>query len=265
MSGFMGMPSGTSGGVGGETARLALLWRRYLALAVLVLGLLVFFAFDFDRYVTYEFLHDRRMWLARQVADHFVLSGLIFLGGYALAVAFSLPASMFLSIVGGLMFGEWLGTLYSVIGATIGATVLFVVAKSTVGDHLRARAGPWLAGFERGFREHALSYLLVLRMILIFPFWMINLVPAFLGVSLRIYVAGTFFGIIPGSFIYNLAGAGLGESLIAEHAIAAGEVFNGQFVGALAGLIVMVLLPVAYRAWKSRSGQRCRPSERARR
>lgn len=230
----------------------AISWQRALPLAVVALGLTAFFAFDFNSYITYDALHARRMWLDEMVRAHFILCGAAFLFCYAAAVAFSVPASMFLSITGGLLFGEWLGTLYSVVGATAGATILFAIAKSAVGDPLRRRAGPWLGRLEAGFADNAISYLLVLRMILIFPFWIINLVPAFLGVSLRVYAVGTFFGIIPGTFIYSLAGAGLGESLTSETAINAGDIFNGQVVGALAGLILMALLPVFYRTWRQR-------------
>lgn len=235
-----------------EPWRSAWTWHRCVPTAVLILGLAAFFIFDFDRFVTYEALHTRRMWLAGQIESHFLASGLVFVLIYTAAVAFSVPSSMFLTIAGGLLFGEWLGTVLSVIGATLGATALFSVAKSAIGDPLRRRAGPWLGRFETGFRQNAMSYLLVLRMILIFPFWIINLVPAFLGVSTRTYVFATFFGIIPGTFVYSLAGAGLGETLTADHAISAGEIFNGQVLGALCGLILMALSPVAYRSWKVR-------------
>lgn len=227
--------------------------RRLIPLVVLVLGLLVFFLLEFDRFITYEFLHDRRMWLADQVEAHFVASGLVFLIGYAAAVAFSLPVSMFLTVTGGLLFGEWLGAFYSVTGATLGAAILFSIAKSAIGDPLRARAGPWRARLEAGFQQNAVSYLLVLRMILIFPFWIVNLVPAFFGISLRSYVVATYIGIIPGTFIYSLAGAGLGETLVSNTAIPFPEIFNIQIIGALAGLILMALAPVAFRWWRSRS------------
>jgi len=241
----MDMPRGNNGS--------ALTWRRLLPLVVPVLGLLAFFLFDFDRFVTYEELHRRRMWLADQVEVHSLVASIVFLFGYAVAVAFSLPVSMFLSIAGGLLFGQWLGTVYSVTGATLGAAILFTIAKSAIGDPLRARAGPWLHRLETGFRQNAVSYLLVLRMIVIVPFWIVNLVPAFLGVSLRHYVLATYIGIIPGTFIYSLAGAGIGETLVSDSAIAMSEIFNVQIVGALIGLILMALAPVVLRWWKSRA------------
>jgi len=241
----MDMPRGKKGA--------ALTWRRLLPLTVPVLGLLVFFIFDLDRFVTYEELHRRRMWLADQVEVHSLAAGIVFLFGYAAAVAFSLPVSMFLSIAGGLLFGQWLGTVYSVSGATLGAAILFTIAKSAIGDPLRVRAGPWLHRLEAGFQQNAVSYLLVLRLILIFPFWIVNLVPAFLGVSLRQYVLATYIGIIPGTFIYSLAGAGVGETLVSDRAIAMSDIFNVQIVGALIGLILMVLAPVVFRWWKSRA------------
>ena len=114
------------------------------------------------------------MWLADQVQVHSLVDGIVFLFGYAVAVTFLPPVSMFLSIAGGLLFGQWLGTVYSVTGATLGAALLFTIAKSAIGDPPRTRAGPWLHRLEVGFWQNAVSYLLVLRMIVIAPFWIVN-------------------------------------------------------------------------------------------
>jgi len=157
-----------------------------------------------------------------------------------------------LTITGGFLFGSIVATVLVVVAATLGATLVFLIARSALGDPLRARAGPFLQRMEAGFQEDAFNYLLVLRLIPIFPFWIVNLVPAFLGVPLRTYVLGTSIGIIPGSFVFASVGAGLGSVLDSGQAFSPASVLTPQVVIALVGLALLALLPVAYRKWKGR-------------
>jgi uncharacterized membrane protein YdjX (TVP38/TMEM64 family) len=105
---------------------------------------------------------------------------------------------------------------------------------------------------EEGFRQDALSYLLVLRLIPIFPFWLVNIVPAFLGVPLGTYVLGTFVGIIPGSFVYASVGNGLGAVFDAGGTPDLGIIFEPAILLPIVGLAVLALLPIAYRRFKAR-------------
>ena len=117
-----------------------------------------------------------------------------------------------LSITGGFLFGAIWGTVHIVLSATLGATLLFLIAKTSLGNLLRATAGVVAKDAGR-VQENALSYLLVLRLVPLFPFFVVNLVPAFLGVALSTYILGTFIGIIPGAFVYASVGAGTREPL----------------------------------------------------
>jgi uncharacterized membrane protein YdjX (TVP38/TMEM64 family) len=225
---------------------------RLLPVVLLLAGLILFFVLDLDHYVTFETIREQRHWLTSQVTEFGIFAVMVFVVAYGVAVAFSLPVGLLFSLTGGFLFGEWLGTLYSVIGATLGATVLFMVARSALGDPLRERAGPWLSKVERGFADNALSYLLVLRLIVVFPFWVVNLVPAFLGVPLGTYVLGTFIGVIPGAFVINLAGAGLGAIFDTGEAFSPANVFTPEIIGALAGLAILALLPALRGRWKAR-------------
>ena len=139
-------------------------------------------------------------------------------------------------------------------GATAGATIVFLIARSALGETLRAKAGPRIRRMEEGFRADALSYLLVLRLIPLFPFWLVNIVPAFLGVPVRTYVLGTFIGIIPGSFVYASVGNGLGAVFEAGGTPDLGIIFEPAILLPIVGLAVLALLPVAYR--KVRVGKR---------
>ncbi|CAN0583994.1 unnamed protein product, partial [Laminaria digitata] len=143
---------------------------RIIPLGLLAAGLAAFFAFDLNQYISLDALKENRELLQSWVADYGTLSALVFAGIYALAVAFSIPGAVFITIAGGFMFGPYLGTVYVVTGATIGAVGVFLAAKYAVGDLLRAKAGPAIKRMEAGFRENELSYLLILRLVPLFPF-----------------------------------------------------------------------------------------------
>ncbi|HEX7006901.1 MAG TPA: VTT domain-containing protein, partial [Alphaproteobacteria bacterium] len=144
------------------------------------------------------------------------------------------------------------GTVFAVIGATAGATVLFLAARTALGETLRARAGPALKRMEDGFRRNGLSYLLVLRLVPIFPFWLVNLVPAFLNVPLRVYLLGTFVGIIPGTAVFAGVGNGLGALLAECRMPDLGVVFRPEILLPLLALAALALVPVLYRRWQAR-------------
>ncbi len=226
--------------------------RRFLPLLVLALAIIVVFASGLHEYLSFEALREHRETLLQLVADNAVVAPLAFILIYAGVIALSIPGGAVLTIASGFLFGIWLGSLYVVIGATAGATAVFLIAKTALGDALRAKAGPWLQRMEAGFQENALNYLLVLRLIPIFPFWLVNLVPAFLGVGLGTYVVGTFFGIIPGSLVFASVGNGLGSVFDAGETPDLGIIFKPEIIGPIIGLALLALLPVAYRKFKRR-------------
>jgi uncharacterized membrane protein YdjX (TVP38/TMEM64 family) len=121
-----------------------------------------------------------------------------------------------------------------------------------VGDVLRTKAGPAVPKLEAGFREHALSYLLVLRLIPIVPFWLVNLVPALVGVPLRTFFVGTALGIIPGSLVYTCVGNGLGVVIDQGETPDLGIIFEPEILMPLLGLALLALSPVFYRRLKER-------------
>ena len=138
------------------------------------------------------------------------------------------------------------------IGATIGATILFLVAKTALGDPLRQRFAAQIKAMEEGFRANAFSYLLLLRLVPLFPFWLVNLAAAFTGVSAVTFIVTTFVGIIPGAFVFASIGNGLnalfeaGEqpdlSLLAL-------LSDSRFYVPIIGLAVLSLIPIVYRAF----------------
>ena len=226
--------------------------KRWLPLAVLVAGLVLFFALGGQRYVSFATLRQHHEELHHFVAANGLAAGLCFVLAYALITAFSLPGGAVMTVFGGYVFSTYLATGYVVIGATAGATILFLIARSTLGAVLRARAGPFLQKMEAGFRENALSYLLVLRLVPLFPFWLVNLVPAFLGVPLRTYVIGTLLGIIPGTFVYASLGGGIDEVLDTGREPDFDIIFDAKFLRPIILLALLALLPVVYKRLKAR-------------
>jgi uncharacterized membrane protein YdjX (TVP38/TMEM64 family) len=168
----------------------------------------------------------------------------LFVLAYAACTALSLPTGLLLSTLGGFLFGAGWGGLCNLVGATLGATVVFLAAKTVLGDALRARAGPFLQKLEAGFREDGLSYMLVLRLVPLFPFWLVNLAPAFLGVRLSTFIVGTFVGIIPGAFVYASVGTGLGAILESGGTPDGSALLQPRVLLPIVGLVVLALIPV---------------------
>jgi uncharacterized membrane protein YdjX (TVP38/TMEM64 family) len=219
-------------------------WLRRLApVAVLLALLIAFFAFGLDRYFTFESLKAHRVELQAFVARNLVLAILLYVVGYAVLTAASLPIATLVTLVGGFLFGAVAGTALTVVGATAGATVVFLIA-------LRAR--PYIGRMEEGFARNAWSYMLFLRLMPIFPFFAVNIVPAFLGVKTRIYVVTTFIGIIPGTAVFNIVGAGLGSIFDSGEAFTLSSVVTPEIVIGLAGLALLALAPAVLRHCRGR-------------
>jgi len=241
----------TSGAPAPETKAA---WRRFLPLAVLLAGLALFFGLGLNEYVTLDTLKENREALTAWVGANLVLALAVYVTVYTLATAFSLPTGALLTLTGGFLFGTWVGGLFTVIGATAGATLVFLAAKTALAGMLRAKAGSAVQKMEEGFRENAFSYLLVLRLVPLFPFFLVNLAPAFLGVSLRTYVTATFLGIIPGTFVYASVGNGLGAVFAAGDEPDLGIIFQAEVLGPILALAALSLVPVIYKKIKDRRG-----------
>ncbi|HWK45102.1 MAG TPA: VTT domain-containing protein [Stellaceae bacterium] len=233
--------------------RLGSIATRLLPLGLLAIGLAVFFGFGLQRYLTFHSLARNRAWLGEAVAQHGVLALAIYMLIYTTVVALSVPGGVILTLTGGFLFGTVTGTIATVISATLGATLLFVTARAGIGDHLRRRAGPMLGRFEAGFRRNAFSYLLMLRLLPLVPFFLINLLPAFLGVPLRTYVLATLLGIIPAVLVFASIGNGLGAVFDAGQMPDLSIFSKPSIAGPLLGLALLALLPVIYQHWRRRS------------
>jgi len=227
--------------------------RRLAPVAVIVAVAVAFFAFGLDEYVSFEVIRENHAELKAFVGDNLLIAALAYVAIYAAIVAASVPGALVMTITGGFMFGTLLGTGLTVFGATLGATGIFLIARSALGDILRRKAGGALSKMADGFRDDAFNYLLVLRLIPVFPFFIVNLAPAFLGVQLRTFIAATFIGIAPGTFVYSSVGAGLGSVFARGEEFSAAGILTPEIITALVGLAVLAIIPVLYkRFWAGR-------------
>ncbi|MGI9501435.1 MAG: TVP38/TMEM64 family protein [Geminicoccaceae bacterium] len=246
------MANGTNEATGNGQGSLI---KRLLPVVVLVAAAIGVFASGLHNYLTFDSLREHRETLLSLVDQHTALAPLVFIAIYAVATAMSLPGGLILTIGGGFLFGTWLGGLYVIIGATLGATIIFLIAKTALGDMLKQKAGPWVAKMEAGFKENEFSYMLILRLVPLFPFWLVNLVPAFLGVSLSTYVIATFVGIIPGSFAYASAGNGLGAVFDQGGAPGLEILADPKVWGPMVALVALALVPIIYKRFSGKNSE----------
>ncbi len=257
---------------GESAAASGVILRRWAPLAVLAAIMAGVFAMGWHRYLSLETVALNYEQLRGLISANLWLSMLIYVLGYVVLVALSLPGALVLTISGGLLFGWQISATITVIAATLGAAILFVIVKTSFGATLADKAGPFVARLRDGFHANALSYLLFLRLVPVFPFFIVNLVPALLGVPLRTFLIGTGFGIIPGTLAYALVGAGLGSVIEAQNAshaaCLAGQpadpaaacpytidiqaLVTAELIYAGIALGIVALIPVLLKAWSNR-------------
>ena len=218
--------------------------RRLPLLAILVVAAVG--AFTLRDYLSFETLSENRESLISFRDANYLLTVLVFIAVYVVIVAFSLPGATIATLTGGFLFGVFPGALFNVTAATIGATLIFLAARMGAGDRLAARLDASegrVRKLREGLRENELSVLFLLRLVPAVPFFVANLLPALVGVSLGRFVLTTFFGIIPGGVVYTWVGAGLGEVFERGETPDLGIIFEPQILGPLLALCALAALP----------------------
>jgi uncharacterized membrane protein YdjX (TVP38/TMEM64 family) len=172
-----------------------------------------FFALGGNQWFSLEFIKENRDRLIEFTERHYLLMLLASASLYVASTAFSIPGGAILSLTMGLLFGRWLGTLVTVIASTLGALLVFLAARFVFADLARAKLSksPMATKIVKGFEGDAFRYLLFLRLVPLFPFWLVNLAPAVTNITARTYFLATLIGVIPGSFVYVNLGQALGE------------------------------------------------------
>mgnify|MGYP001766001514 CR=1 FL=1 len=237
-------------------------WIGLMGLAGAVMWLGLGGVFDLEAILRH------RATLVDLVDRHFAAAAVLFLLAYIVVVGFALPMTLVMTLLGGWLFGALWGSVLTAVAATTGAIALFVLARGLLHDHFVRSSGPLMNRLRAGFHAEAASYLLILRLAPVFPFFVVNLASALLGARLSTYIWTTFFGILPGTVAYTLAGAGFGAVLEQEAArltacaaagtgpclarLEAGALVSRQVLVALAALAGVTALSILARRWLRR-------------
>ena len=225
--------------------------RKWLLPAILALGLIMFFSSGLHTYLSFERLAadygDIKAYILANQLQSYILFFLIYMG----AVAFSLPIASLLTISGGALLG-WPAAALILVAATAGAAIVFMAAKTILAGFLSQKAGPFLARLEAGFSRDAFSYLLALRLVPVAPFWVVNIVPALVGMRLSTFVIGTFIGIMPGTFVYIYVARGFDHILAQGKTPDLSTLSDIKIIGPLVALGCLALVPSFVRYLKAR-------------
>jgi len=231
-----------------ETEEKKSLLKRLLPLGVIGGALGAFFVLGGPEYVSLEYLEQQRAVLSGYVQDNFLMAMGGFILLYAILVGISFPGAGFLSIFGGFLFGTFTGGFGNVIGATIGACAIYAAVKFALGDSMAKKMGPYMEKFETGLKQNELSYLFILRLVPLFPFFVVNVIPALFDVKFRNYLLSTLFGIIPGSLVYASIGASAGAIFDQGDELSLkGAMTEPNVLFAVTGLIALSLVPIIYK------------------
>ncbi len=224
---------------------------RYLPLIVISLVAVVG-AFTLRDYLSFNALRDNHEALIAFRDSNYVLAALGFMAAYMVIVAFSLPGATIATLAGGFLFGIFPGVLFNVTGATLGAVIIFLAAQWGLGERLKARMDAsegMVAKIKKGIDENQWSMLFFIRLVPAVPFFVANLIPAFLGVPLFRFAVSTFLGIIPGALVYTSVGSGLGAVFASDDSPDLGIIFAPHILFHILGLCALSLLPVALKTF----------------
>lgn len=230
----------------------ARIWLRRLPILV-ILAAAVLGAIAFRDTLSFETLARHRDDLLAFRDAHYLWAVFGFLAAYVTIVAFSLPGGTVATLAGGFLFGLFPGVLYNVAGAGTGAVLVFLAARSGFGDALAQKlqaAGGKAAKLQAALRQNEWSVLFLMRLVPLVPFFIANLIPAFVGISLTRFAVSTFIGIIPGALVFTSVGSGLGEVFARGEAPDLGIIFTPPVLFPLLGLAALAALPMVMRALK---------------
>jgi uncharacterized membrane protein YdjX (TVP38/TMEM64 family) len=225
------------------------LFRRLLPLILLAVAFAAIWWSGLASELTWAGLARNQALLAGWVDAHPLLAGAAYIVLYAVSTALSLPQGALLTLSGGLLFGAVIGTVLAVTGATAGAIALFLAARSALGASMEKRGGATMGKLRDALRKDGFSYLLAIRLLPLFPFWLVNLAASVCGMRLGPFALATFLGIIPATFVFASIGAGVGSVLAAGGTPNLSVIFSLPVLGPLVALALLSLAPIAWKKW----------------
>lgn len=222
-----------------------ILFSRYLWL-ILLLSLLLVLIIKLKPELNFAYVKEHQLILQTFINDHYFVAVGCFIFLYIILVALSFPGASFFTVLAGFLFGIYLGTLYVLIGATTGSLLIFLLVRKIFTRFFKSK-NKLPQKMQSGFQKNAVSYLLFLRLLPIFPFWAVNIAAALFNVDLFVFVIITFIGIIPGTLIYVVLGSGLASIFMQNQEPNMLIIFEPKLFIPLALLAIFSLLPIIYR------------------
>ncbi len=235
-------------------------WKRFLPIGVIVIALIAFFATGLNEYFTVDAIAENQSALKDFAKENLILAMLAVIVVYAIATAISAPVGSIFTLLSGFILGTLYGGISVVVGATIGATIIFFAGREAAGDTLAKLGGNKMKSLEEGFAKDAMSYMFILRLVPLFPFFVVNLAAAAFRVPTRSYIIATFFGIMPGTFVFASVGAGF-SSITESEDIGLNVLLQPEIIGPIIGLIILSLVPIAYKKFKGEDSNDTTKSE----
>ena len=218
--------------------------KKLMPLSFIIVAMIVVISTGLHRYITLDNLYLYEQILQNAIIDNPFWSNILFIVIYIVAVALSLPIALILTLSSGFIFGTLWGGILTIIGATLGASIIFLSTRYALRDFMIKKAGHHLTRFETGLQKHENTYLLAIRLIPLFPFFLINIIAALVGVKFKTFFFTTAIGISPATFIYASIGNGLSHVIRQGKEVDPAIIFETSLFLPLTALGLLVLLPM---------------------
>lgn len=223
--------------------------KKWLLLVLLVIAFIAFFYFDLYQYLTFATLKKYQSFAQHWTQIHYAQAVGLYLLVFIILIACTIPCATFMALIGGFLFGAW-GILYAVMGTTLGGLVLYLAVRSAFGKSYVAKSTGWLKAIEKGFQKNAFNYLLMMRLVPIFPCWISNISAGALNIPIKTFLTATVLGVFPATLIYALLGRGLDAFFQGEKTPNLNIILTPSLFFPLLGLAVISLIPVFYKKFK---------------
>jgi uncharacterized membrane protein YdjX (TVP38/TMEM64 family) len=228
-----------------------LIVKQFLLLGILLLVFLLFFNFHLYEYCTFNHFKESHHLLQQWMRSNYLIIVIAYIIIFSILIACAIPCATLLTLFGGFLFGK-IAVLYSVLGITIGGTILFLAVRISIGKHVIIKSDGLLKKIEHGFQQNAFHYLLMMRLIPIFPCWLSNISAGMLNVPFKTFLSATMLGVVPATFIYVLAGKGLKKIIEWQETDILNLVFTPTIFFPLFGLAMLSLFPLLYKKFNSK-------------
>lgn len=223
--------------------------RKWFLLCLLVCLFFAFFYFDLKHFLTFEMLKKYQQ-LAQEWTDlHYIASVSLYVSLFTLLIACAIPSATFMALLGGFLFGS-VAIIYATVGTTLGGFILYIAIKTALGRSLAAKSTGWLKSMEQGFRKNAFNYLIMMRLVPVFPCWISNISAGVMNVPPKIFLTATVIGIFPSTVIYVLVGRGLDKFLAGPKPPSLDVLLTPSILLPLIGLGIISIIPIFYQRFK---------------